>query len=76
VGKMWLQTIYISATPKKYVSKNSNVRIEQVICPTGPTDPICIIKPIENAVDGVIREAQVTIKKGFCVSIITMTKNV
>ncbi|QOD38605.1 excinuclease ABC subunit UvrB [Candidatus Wolbachia massiliensis] len=69
------QTIYVSATPGKYeLEKTNNVFIEQVIRPTGLTDPICIVKPTENQVDDVIHEAQVTIKKGFCVLITTLTK--
>ncbi|MCA4774856.1 excinuclease ABC subunit UvrB [Wolbachia endosymbiont of Mansonella ozzardi] len=69
------QTIFISATPGKYeLAKTNNVFIEQVIRPTGLTDPICIIKPTETQVDDVIHEAQMTIKKGFCVLIITLTK--
>ncbi|MDX5518918.1 MAG: helicase-related protein, partial [Wolbachia endosymbiont of Andrena agilissima] len=69
------QTVYISATPGKYeLAKTSNVFIEQVIRPTGLTDPICIVKPIESQIDDVIHEAQVTIGKGFCVLITTLTK--
>jgi excinuclease ABC subunit B len=69
------QTIYISATPGKYeLAKVDNICIEQVIRPTGLLDPICIIKPIESQVDDVIHEAQVTINKGFCVLITTLTK--
>ncbi|WCR58523.1 excinuclease ABC subunit UvrB [Wolbachia endosymbiont of Ctenocephalides felis wCfeJ] len=69
------QTIFISATPGKYeLEKTSNVFIEQVIRPTGLIDPICIIKPTENQVDDVIHETQLTIKKGFCVLITTLTK--
>lgn len=69
------QTIYISATPGKYeLAKVENICIEQVIRPTGLLDPVCIIKPIESQVDDVIHEAQVTIKKGFCVLITTLTK--
>ncbi|WP_341808144.1 excinuclease ABC subunit UvrB [Wolbachia endosymbiont (group E) of Neria commutata] len=69
------QTIYISATPGKYeLAKVDNICIEKVIRPTGLLDPVCIIKPIESQVDDVIHEAQVTIKKGFCVLITTLTK--
>ncbi|MGL9717626.1 MAG: excinuclease ABC subunit UvrB [Wolbachia sp.] len=69
------QTIFISATPGKYeLEKTNNVFIEQVIRPTGLIDPICIVKPTENQVDDVIHETQVTIKKGFCVLITTLTK--
>ncbi|WFW29770.1 MAG: excinuclease ABC subunit UvrB [Wolbachia endosymbiont of Menacanthus eurysternus] len=69
------QTIFISATPGKYeLAKTNNVFIEQVIRPTGLVDPICIIKPTEVQVDDVVYEAQVTIKRGFCVLITTLTK--
>lgn len=60
------QTIYVSATPGKYeLEKTNHAFIEQVIRPTGLTDPICTIKPTESQVDDVIHEAQVTIKKDF-----------
>ncbi|MFT4313610.1 MAG: excinuclease ABC subunit UvrB [Wolbachia pipientis] len=69
------QTIYVSATPGKYeLEKTNHAFIEQVIRPTGLTDPICTIKPTESQVDDVIHEAQVTIKKGFCILITTLTK--
>ncbi|MCV3769199.1 MAG: excinuclease ABC subunit UvrB [Wolbachia pipientis] len=69
------QTIYVSATPGKYeLIKTNNVFIEQVIRPTGLTDPICNIKPIENQVNDVIHEAQLTINNGFRVLITTLTK--
>ncbi len=69
------QTIYISATPGKYeLGKTNNVFIEQVIRPTGLTDPVCIIKSTENQVDDVIHEAQLTINNGFCGLITTLTK--
>ncbi len=69
------QTIYISATPGKYeLARTNNLFVEQVIRPTGLTDPICIVKPTETQVYNVVHEAQVTIKKGFCVLITTLTK--
>lgn len=73
--KLRPQTIYISATPGKYeLAKTNNIFVEQVIRPTGLLDPICIIKPIESQIDDVIHESKVTIKKGFCVLITTLTK--
>ncbi|QKX03044.1 excinuclease ABC subunit UvrB [Wolbachia endosymbiont of Litomosoides sigmodontis] len=69
------QTIYISATPGKYeLARTNNLFVEQVIRPTGLADPICIVKPTEIQVYDVIHEAQMTIKKGFCVLITTLTK--
>ncbi len=69
------QTIYISATPGKYeLARTNNLFVEQVIRPTGITDPICIVKPAEAQVYDVVHEAQVTIKRGFCVLITTLTK--
>ncbi|WP_168464120.1 excinuclease ABC subunit UvrB [Wolbachia endosymbiont of Ctenocephalides felis wCfeT] len=73
--RMRPQTIYISATPRKYeLAKTNNVFVEQIIRPTGLIDPTCIVKPIESQVDDVVHEAQVTINKGFCVLITTLTK--
>lgn len=40
------QTIYTSATPGDYEKENSNKIVEQVIRPTGLTDPIVEVKPI------------------------------
>lgn len=54
-----------SYSGKYELEKTNHAFIEQVIRPTGLTDPICTIKPTESQVDDVIHEAQVTIKKDF-----------
>ena len=44
------QTVFVSATPGPWELKQTGgVFVEQVIRPTGLIDPVCIIRPTENA---------------------------
>tara|TARA_Y100000389_G_scaffold169836_1_gene176391 strand:+ start:16468 stop:18480 length:2013 start_codon:yes stop_codon:yes gene_type:complete len=69
------QTIYISATPGKYeIEKTSGEVVEQLIRPTGLTDPEYEIRPATGQIDDLLGEVQKTIKKGFRVLVTTLTK--
>ena len=53
------KTIFVSATPGDWELEQSNgVFAEQVIRPTGLTDPECIVKPVETQVDDLMAECQ------------------
>ncbi len=67
------QTIYISATPRKYESEKSKI-IEQIIRPTGLLDPVIEVKKTENYIDDIMNNISETIKKGERVLITTLTK--
>ena len=69
------QTIYVSATPGKWeLEQTGGVFVEQVVRPTGLTDPDCIIRPTENQVDDVIAECRDAANNGSRVLITTLTK--
>jgi excinuclease ABC subunit B len=74
------QTIYTSATPGEYEKEHSQKVVEQVIRPTGLTDPIVEVRPIisnekyEGQIKDLISEAEKNIKKGGRVIATTLTK--
>ncbi len=69
------QTIFVSATPGTFeLDKTAGVFAEQVIRPTGLTDPECIIRPVENQVDDVMAESRLCIAENRRVLITTLTK--
>ena len=69
------QTVYVSATPGPWeLEQTGGVFVEQVVRPTGLTDPDCIIRPTENQVDDVIAECRDVAAQGSRVLITTLTK--
>ena len=63
--KMRGQTIFVSATPGDWELEQSHgVFAEQVIRPTGLTDPLCIVRPVENQIDDLMEECRQTAAKG------------
>ena len=73
--KMRPQTIFVSATPGDWeLEQSKGVFSEQVIRPTGLTDPLCIVRPVENQVDDLMEECRLTAKKGERVLVTTLTK--
>ena len=69
------ETIFVSATPSDWEMKQTQGSfVEQIIRPTGLTDPICEIKPAVNQIDNLIHECQNTIKKGNRCLITVLTK--
>lgn len=73
--KMRPQTIFVSATPGDWELQQSHGAFaEQVIRPTGLTDPQCIIRPVENQIDDLMHECRQTIAKDERVLVTTLTK--
>jgi excinuclease ABC subunit B len=74
------QVIFTSATPSKYEAEKSKQVVEQVIRPTGLTDPEVSIRPIQQKgkykgqIFDFIAEAEKTIKKGGRAIATTLTK--
>ena len=69
------QTIFVSATPGDWeLEQSKGVFAEQVIRPTGLTDPVCVVKPVETQVDDLMAECQRVIKKGERALVATLTK--
>ena len=69
------QTIFVSATPGDWeLEQSKGVFSEQVIRPTGLTDPLCLVRPVENQVDDLMEECRKTAAKGERVLVTTLTK--
>lgn len=69
------QTIYVSATPGDWeLEQSQGVFAEQIIRPTGLTDPLCIVRPVENQIDDLMSECQKVITAGNRVLVTTLTK--
>jgi len=69
------QRIYVSATPADYeIRKAGRQVVEQIIRPTGLTDPEIVIKPVEGQVDDLLGEIRDREKKGERVLVTTLTK--
>jgi excinuclease ABC subunit B len=72
--------VFTSATPGAYEKENSQLTVEQVIRPTGLTDPIVDVKPIQEKgaykgqIFDFIDEAIRTVEKGDRVLATTLTK--
>jgi excinuclease ABC subunit B len=69
------QVIYVSATPSGYEMRKGRERIvEQIIRPTGLSDPLLEVKPAKNQVDDLLTEIQERVKKKERVLVTTLTK--
>lgn len=68
------QAINVSATPGPYEMKAAEKVAEQIIRPTGLTDPEMIIKPASGQVDDLLSEIRNRVKKGDRVLVTTLTK--
>ncbi len=69
------QTIFVSATPGDWeLAQSQGIFAEQVIRPTGLTDPECIVRPVENQVDDLMEECRKVIAKQERVLVTTLTK--
>ncbi|MBO4285473.1 MAG: excinuclease ABC subunit UvrB [Alphaproteobacteria bacterium] len=73
--KMRPQTIFVSATPGDFeLNQSGGTFAEQVIRPTGLTDPECIVRPASTQIDDLMKECRQTAAKGERVLITTLTK--
>jgi excinuclease ABC subunit B len=67
--------IYVSATPGEYeLEKASGVVVEQLIRPTGLTDPEVEVRPVSGQVDDLLGEIRDRTKKNERVLVTTLTK--
>ncbi len=67
--------IYVSATPGEYeVTKTEGVVVEQLIRPTGLTDPQIEIRPVSGQVDDLLGEIKKRVEAGERVLCTTLTK--
>ncbi len=69
------QTVYVSATPKKWeIDKSKQRVIEQLVRPTGLVDPKIELRPIGNQVQDLIIEIIERVTLGQRVLVTTLTK--
>ena len=69
------RAIYVSATPAEYEIEKSDRRIvEQIVRPTGLTDPEIDLRPVKGQVDDLLEEIKERTKKGERVLVTTLTK--
>ncbi|MEM1306125.1 MAG: helicase-related protein, partial [Pseudomonadota bacterium] len=69
------QSIYVSATPSAWeMEQTGGTFAEQVIRPTGLTDPVIEIRPATNQVDDVIDEVRKVAQAGYRTLCTTLTK--
>ena len=69
------QTLLVSATPGDWeMEQSGGVFAEQVIRPTGLTDPEIEIRPVSTQVDDLMHESKVMAAKGMRVLVTTLTK--
>jgi len=73
--KKLTQAIYVSATPGDYeIDKTKGVLVEQIIRPTGLSDPEVEIRSADNQVDDLLEEIQKRASSGDRVLVTTLTK--
>ena len=68
------QAVYVSATPGPYEYEHSQRIVEQVIRPTGLTDPIVEVKPTRGQIDDLMHQIQVRVERGERCLVTTLTK--
>ncbi|MDP9002391.1 MAG: excinuclease ABC subunit UvrB [Myxococcota bacterium] len=69
------QAIYVSATPGDHeLEKSQGVIVEQLIRPTGLTDPEVEVRPVSGQVDDLLGEIKDRVKKNERVLVTTLTK--
>ncbi|MEK6531301.1 MAG: excinuclease ABC subunit UvrB [Deltaproteobacteria bacterium] len=66
--------VFVSATPGDYELKNSARVVEQIIRPTGLTDPEVEVRPAGSQVDDLFTEIKKRVKAGERVLVTTLTK--
>ena len=69
------QLIYVSATPGPYeLTKAGGIVIEQVIRPTGLTDPQVEVRPVRGQIDDLLHEIRLRAEQNERVLVTTLTK--
>ncbi len=68
------QVVFVSATPGEFEKSRSKQIVEQIIRPTGLTDPEVIVKPIEGQIDDLMEEIRLRTARGEHTLVTTLTK--
>ncbi len=69
------QVMFVSATPSEYeLEKSGGIVVEQIIRPTGLTDPAVEMRPAKNQVEDLLGEIRKRVELGDRVLVTTLTK--
>ncbi|MBL7213717.1 MAG: UvrB/UvrC motif-containing protein, partial [Desulfobacteraceae bacterium] len=68
------QTLYVSATPGPYELEKSQMTAEQIIRPTGLSDPEIMVRPATNQVDDLLGLIKERVERSERVLVTTLTK--
>jgi len=69
------QSVFVSATPSKWeMERTGGIFTEQVIRPTGLTDPPVEVRPVKMQVDDLVDEIRQTTANGYRTLVTTLTK--
>ncbi len=68
------QAVFVSATPGELEKQKSTQIAEQIIRPTGLTDPEVFVKPIEGQIDDLMEEIRLRVEQKERVLVTTLTK--
>src|SRR5437879_5163125 len=69
------QTIFVSATPGPFeLAQAGGVVVEQIIRPTGLTDPPIEVRPVKGQIDDLLQEIRVRAARNARVLVTTLTK--
>ena len=69
------QTLFVSATPGSWeLDRTGGVFTEQLVRPTGLTDPLCTVRPVGTQVDDLLKEVKESSIKSERVLVTTLTK--
>lgn len=68
------QAVYVSATPGEFERDHATQTVEQIIRPTGLTDPEIFVKPVEGQIDDLMEEIRLRTAKGERTLVTTLTK--
>lgn len=68
------QIMYVSATPGDYELNQTDLKVEQIIRPTGLLDPEIEVRPIKGQIDDLVGEINKRIDRNERVFVTTLTK--
>ncbi|MCP9760096.1 excinuclease ABC subunit UvrB [Aquitalea sp. S1-19] len=68
------QTVFVSATPSVYEKEHAGQVVEQVVRPTGLTDPEIEVRPVATQVDDLLSEITLRVGRNERVLVTTLTK--
>ena len=69
------QVLFVSATPSVYEKEHEQLRVEQVIRPTGLLDPSVEVLPVRGQVEDLVARCHQVTKDGGKVLVTTLTKH-